>query len=75
MNGTTHGWSFRVPPGWPIPPAGWTPPTGWQPDPAWPTAPQGWVFWVPSQPIPGQRRTTVEDYWPTRPGRRASAGC
>jgi hypothetical protein len=23
------------------------------------------VFWVPSQPIPGQRRTTVAEYWPT----------
>ena len=66
MHGTTHGWSFRVPPGWPIPPAGWTPPTGWQPDAAWPAAPLGWTFWVPSQPfVPAQRRTTTEDYWPT----------
>jgi hypothetical protein len=66
MHGPTHGWSFRVPPGWPIPPAGWAPSAGWQPDPAWPAAPQGWVFWVPSQPaVPTQRRSTLEDYWPT----------
>ena len=65
MHGTAHGWSFRVPPGWPIPPAGWAPPAGWQPDPSWPQPPQGWVLWVPSQSIPGQRRTTVADYWPT----------
>jgi hypothetical protein len=66
MTASTHGWSFRVPPGWPIPPAGWTPPAGWEPDPSWPQPPVGWVFWVPAQPVlPAQRRTSVENYWPT----------
>lgn len=47
MHGST-GWSFRVPPGWPVPPAGWAPTPNWRPDRSWPPAPAGWVFWVPS---------------------------
>lgn len=55
--GTSAGWRFRAPPGWPPPPAGWVPSPGWRPDPSWPAAPPGWQFWVadPSQPATGQR--------------------
>jgi len=79
MNGPmqgSNGWAFRVPPGWPVPPAGWTPPPGWQPDPSWPPPPAGWQLWVPAQPlVPAQRRTTVEDHWPTpRRSQGARAG-
>lgn len=67
MHGTTHSWSFRVPPGWPVPPQGWTPRQGWEPDPSWPAAPQDWLFWVPVAPtVPAQRRS-AEDYWATPP--------
>lgn len=40
---------WHNPPGWPERHPKWTPPVGWQPDPSWPPAPDGWVFWPPTE--------------------------
>jgi len=44
---------WNSPPVWPSPPVGWTPVDGWAPDPSWPPAPEGWQFWLPTEPPAG----------------------